>query len=104
MRQGTESPQESPKVGRDVLGQNRPSPLPLISKKNGAKPHKPEAHSDQDLEFTCNATIPSLITKGKYDVIFLRVEKGWLYGGEKVYLHFQIVSPGEFHGTECYGL
>ena len=104
MDRASKKNQEFPKVVNGGLDHSRPSPQPLapISKTNGARPHKQEAHSNRDLEFACNAKIPSLITKGKYEVVFLRVEKGWLYGGMKVYLHFQIVSPGEFHGKECY--
>ncbi len=60
------------------------------------------AHSDQDLEFDCDVNIPSLIPEGKYDVGFIRAEKTWLYGREKIFLWFQIVDLGEFLGIQLY--
>ena len=102
MKLASESLQESPKVGKDVLAQNKPSPLPLISKTNGAKPHKPEAHSHQDLEFDCDAQSSALIPAGTNTVGFLRAEKKWLWGCEKIFLWFQILDFGEFQGVEVY--
>lgn len=104
MSQGTESLQESPKMVNGGLGQNMPSPLPgsPISNTKGRQPRKQEAHPDQDLEFACNTEKRPLIHEGKYEVVFLRAEKKWLYGGQKVFLWFQIVSQGEFHGEKLY--
>ena len=104
MKPASESLQESCKVVNRGLGHDRPSPQPLtpISKNNGEKPHKQMSHSDQDLEFDCDAQIPPLIPKGKYEVVFLRAEKKWLWGCEKIFLWFQIIEIGEFHGEELY--
>jgi hypothetical protein len=104
MRQGKEILQSVPQADNDGLGQNRPSPQPFTpaSKKSGAMPHKQEAHSDQDLEFDCDTQSYPLIPEGKYEVAFLRAEKKWLWGGQKVFLHFQIVESGEFQGEELY--
>lgn len=105
MKQGIESLQEFPEEKNGGLGQVRPSHqlLPLNSKKIGKKPHKQTAHPDQDLEFGGDAEIPPLIPDGKYEVIFLRAEKKErLWGGTKVFLHFQIVDSGEYQGKELY--
>ena len=63
---------------------------------------KPLAASNRDLEFSGAADIPPLIPEGKYEVVFLYAKKKWLWGREKVFLHFQIVTPGEFHGIQLY--
>lgn len=87
-----------------MLGLNRPSPQPLSlnSKSNGKKPYKQEDHSDQDVEFICDAHPPLLIPEGKYEAAFLRAERKWLWGSEKFYLWFQILSQGDFQGEELY--
>lgn len=105
MSQDTESPQESTKMVNGGLGQNRPSlqPLPPISKTYGDRPNKQKGHPNQDLEFGGDAEIPPLIPDGEYEVIFLRAEKKErLWGGTKVFLHFQIVDSGEYQGQELY--
>ena len=71
-------------------------------KRNGEKPKKQEGRPDQDLEFDCDTQSYPLIPEGKYEVVFLRVEKKWLWGSQKIFLHFQIVESGEFQGEELY--
>jgi hypothetical protein len=104
MKPAAESLQESLKVVNGGLGQNRPGPQPLalISTKNGERPQKQEANPDQDLEFDCNVENPSLIPKGIYTVSFLRAEKEYLWGREKIFLWFQIMDFGEFQGEKLY--
>ena len=55
-----------------------------------------------DLEFSGASDIPPLIQEGKYEVVFLYAKKKWLWGREKIFLHFQIVTPGEFHGFRLF--
>jgi hypothetical protein len=56
----------------------------------------------KDLEFDCGGDIPPLIPEGKYNVGFLRAEKKWLWGCEKVFLWFEILDVGEFQRAELY--
>ncbi len=96
--------QESPKVSNGGLGHRTPSPQPLgpISTRNGEKPPTQPIHPDQDIEFSCAANIPPLIPEGKYEVVFLRAEKKKLWGREKVFLWFQIMSSGKWHEEQLY--
>lgn len=64
------------------------------SKENGKSP--------LDLEFDCAAGSPPIIPAGEYNVTFLRAEKKYLWGHEKIFLHFQIMDFGEFQGVELY--
>jgi len=58
---------------------------------------------DQDLSFPNNADIPSAIPDGEhYEMSFLRAEQVSYRGRMKVYLWFQMLSPGEWHGKEFY--
>jgi len=104
MRPAAESLQESSKVVNGGLGQNRPSlqPLAPILTRNGDRPHKQEAHPDQDLEFDCDIQISPLIPPGEYKVAFKWAEKKYLWGRKKIFLHFQIIDFGEFQGEEMY--
>ncbi len=97
-------PQEFPETvngGHEDSRSISQAPSP-ISKRNREKPHKQEAGPHQDLEFDCEYDNLPLIPQGKYEVIFLSAEKRPLWGGQKVFLHFQIVTPGEFHGEKLY--
>jgi len=87
--------------GTEIL-QDVPQPLSPISKKNREKPHKQEAHSNQDLEFDCDAQSPPLIPEETYTAGFLRAEKKRLWGCEKVFLWFEILDRGEFQGEELF--
>lgn len=104
MRQGTDSLQETPKMVYGGLGQKRPSlqPLALTSTRNGERSHNQGAHPDQDLEFDCNIQSPSLIPAGEYEVVFKWAERKYLWGHEKIFLHFQIIGFGEYQGEVLY--
>ncbi len=104
MRQGIKSTQESPKVVNGGLGPQWPSPqsLGLNSKGRVESPGNRDGSSAQDLEFNCDMQAPSLIPEGKYTVGFLRAERKWLWGREKIFLWFQILDCGDFQGEELY--
>lgn len=72
------------------------------SKRKEERLQKQNDHSDQDVEFICDAHPPLLIPEGKYEAAFLRAERKWLWGREKFFLWFQILSQGDFHGEELY--
>ncbi len=63
-----------------------------------SRAHK-HAAPDQDLEIECDVNIPALIPSGIYDAIFYKAEKKIMWGGEKIFLWFQIVTPGDYHGA-----
>lgn len=104
MRRAVESLQESPRAVNGGLGQKRSSPQPLAptSTRNGVRPLNQGTHPDQDLEFVCDGEIPPLIPEGKYNVTFLGAEQKWLWGREKMFLHFQILDFGESQGEVLY--
>jgi hypothetical protein len=57
----------------------------------------------EDVEFPVNGEIPPAISDGEdYQLIFLRAESGGYRGRLKVYLRFQMISPGESFGQEFY--
>ncbi len=101
MRQGIKGFHESVSVVNGGLGNGTPSPThsTSLSKMNGER-NKQTTHPD--LEFDCDGESYPLIPEGKYEVVFLRAEKKWLYSGEKVFLWFQIASLGEFQGKELF--
>jgi len=39
-----------------------------------------------------------LVPEGEYEVVFKSSKKARYFGGQKLYVHFQIVSPGPGHG------
>ena len=101
MKEGTKGFQESLAVVNGGLGNSTPSPQPLhpLSKKNG-NPRNQTTH--QDVEFDCDGQAPLLIPEGKYEVVFLRAERKWLWSRERLFLWFQIVNLGEFYGMELF--
>ncbi len=57
----------------------------------------------EDLAFCCNSDIPPAIPDGDdYEVVFRRAEKGQQFGQRKLYLWFQMVTPGEWVGQSFY--
>ena len=59
-------------------------------------------NSNIDLEFACNADIPSLVPQGNYDVFFVKAAKHVMWSKEKLFLWFQIATAGEWHGHDLY--
>ncbi|WP_447983229.1 hypothetical protein [Nitrospira sp. Nam74] len=59
--------------------------------------------TNSDLEFANNATIPQVIPPGDhYEVAFTRAEREWMWGQEKLFLWFKIITPGPWLGAELY--
>lgn len=58
---------------------------------------------DKDLCFPCNGEIPPAIPDGHhYELGFLRAELASYKGTQKIYLWFQMITPGENCGQEFY--
>jgi len=58
---------------------------------------------DEDLSFPCNGDIPPAIPDGdQYQLSYLRVEQSRQWGRPKVFLWFQMLTAGEWHGKEFY--
>jgi len=70
-------------------------PLPEIQR--GAR-----ADSGQDISFKCTSEIPPAIPDGEYEAMFIKAEKNWMWGEEKLFLWFQITTPGEWVGQKFY--
>lgn len=59
--------------------------------------------ADEDLSFTINGNIPPAIPNGDhYEVVFLRAEKSHLWGNQKLYLWFRMLTTGEWVGESFY--
>lgn len=54
---------------------------------------------DQPLEFSCEGEDYALIPPGDYQVVLVKAVQIRQWGGYKLVLWFQIVTPGEWHGT-----
>jgi hypothetical protein len=57
---------------------------------------------DGDIEFPFNSEIPPRVPNGEYEVSFLRVKRKPMFGNERVFLWFKILTPGEWYGRELY--
>lgn len=54
---------------------------------------------EQDIEFSNAGLFPSLVPDGdQYQVSFVRAERGYVCGDEKVFLHFKLQTPGPWFG------
>ena len=59
--------------------------------------------ASEDLVFSCNSDIPPAIPNGDhYELGFLRAEEAHQYGRHKMYLWFQLTTPGEWYGEKFY--
>ena len=59
--------------------------------------------NDSDLSFPNNSDISPAIPNGdQYEVGFLRASQTRQWGQPKVFLWFQLLSPGEWHGQTFY--
>ena len=71
-----------------------------MSKQNSN--HRAENTTD-DIELPCNATIPAAIPDGEhYEVTFVRAERAYIFKSDKVYLWFEIITPGDWIGQKFY--
>ncbi|MDR4468841.1 MAG: hypothetical protein MRJ68_11175 [Nitrospira sp.] len=58
---------------------------------------------DEDLAFSFNSDIPPAIPNGEhYELIFRRAEEGRQWGQSKLFLWFQMQTPGEWVGQYFY--
>ena len=53
----------------------------------------------KDVDVGCAGDRPPLIPEGDYEVGFVRPEETHLWGRKKLFLHFQTVETGDYHGT-----
>lgn len=59
--------------------------------------------TDGDMEFPLNSDVPPRIPEGDYELVFLKADKKYMFGsGERMFLWFEIVSPGDWLGTKLY--
>ena len=59
--------------------------------------------ADEDLDFPNNGDIPPLVPDGDYDFSYSGFDKKALWAGEeRLFLFFQIQTPGPFFGDELY--
>jgi hypothetical protein len=57
----------------------------------------------EDLAFSCNSDIPPAIPNGEqYELVFRRAEKSHQWGQTKLFLWFQMQTPGEWVGQSFY--
>jgi hypothetical protein len=56
-----------------------------------------------DIEFANDATIPLVIPNGDhYEVGFIRAEKAKMWGQEKAFLWFKLMTAGQWFGEELF--
>jgi len=67
-------------------------------KEKTLKPQKP----NQDFDFDFQLVVCPLIPEGGYEVGYVRAEKKLMWGREKLFLWFQITTPGEYHSEQLY--
>ena len=57
----------------------------------------------QDVEFPCNTEIPPAIPdRDDYEVKFVRAEQSHQWNGDKVFLWFEMLTPGQWAGTKFF--
>lgn len=56
----------------------------------------------QDVEFPCNTEIPPAIPDGEYELKFVRADESHQWNSNKVFLWFQMLTPGQWQGKEFY--
>lgn len=58
---------------------------------------------DNDLSFPCNGKVPPAIPNGdQYELVFLQADQTRQWGRPKVFLWFQMLTSGEWHGQAFY--
>lgn len=63
----------------------------------------PVDDTDGDIEFPLNSDIPARVPEGAYDLVFRKVDTKYMFGkGERMFLWFEIVTPGDSMGTKLY--
>ena len=76
---------------RDTQGMSSSSRKPMPEIQRGAR-----ADSGQDISFKCTSYIPPAIPDGEYEAMFIKAEKNWMWGQEKLFLWFQIITQGKW--------
>ncbi|QOJ35220.1 MAG: hypothetical protein HRU82_09780 [Nitrospira sp.] len=63
----------------------------------------PVNNADGDIEFPLNSDIPARVPEGDYDLVFLKGDKKHMFGGgERSFLWFKIITPGDWMGTQLF--
>ena len=55
-----------------------------------------------DLEFDVTGLDEPLIPDGEYEAVMTHYETGYVFKTSKVFLHFRITTPGDYHGYSLY--
>lgn len=59
--------------------------------------------TNDDFEFPLNSDIPARVPEKSYDLVFLKADKKHMFGeGERMFLWFKIITPGDWCGTKLY--
>ena len=70
---------------------------------NALRKSGPTAPDSDDVVVICNNNIPPAIPNGdQYELAFLRAERSCQFGRPKLYLWFQMVTPGKWVGERFY--
>lgn len=65
-------------------------------------PHSAIPPLESPLEFSCEGNDYPLIPPDDYEVVFVKAVKKQQWKGHKAYLWFQIITPGEWQGTQLF--
>jgi hypothetical protein len=55
-----------------------------------------------DLDLPCHTEIPPAVPEGQYDVKFVGAEQSHQWKSDKLFLWFQMLTPGEWQGKEFF--
>ena len=58
--------------------------------------------NNQDISFHCQSEIPPAIPDGEYQAAFIKAEKKRMWGQQKVFLLFQIITAGEYFNVKLF--
>ena len=56
----------------------------------------------QEFTFPCSSEIPPAIPDGEYQAAFIKAEKKILWGGQKAFLWFRIITAGEYFDVKLF--
>ena len=58
--------------------------------------------NNQDISFHCQSEIPPAIPDGEYQAAFIKAEKKRMWGQQKIFLLFQIITAGEYFNVKLF--